>query len=517
MRSWIGIFARILPLAAVIVCGVSTDAQADLFACFSALAPLDQAAKAAEIAAKAGACTSDAVGDPAMAMTIAALTAAEIGGAFSTTDQCNGLINGEVGRLVATALLQLPLPDDAKRMLADFANGTTPLSFEEIVAAFQPLAAVPFYIHCGCAVAGAPGEYAKIASDYAHTWSSCGSFVSDAVNTFLNGAQSVGESIHEFLNGTPKVPGIQMEQTCYPPEVLPDGLWTASQIYINPPLVCNVIILTCAPGHVVVSKTDASGKTLRACEAKCPDPVQSFEPGGSCYYTTGYKPVDGICTPEATGTCCGTGQKVTSWGVCSPACQPGVELWDTKADRCTRCAIGFHPVYQSSDSSVGTCAPCPAGQDCSPVLIPPTMTTPITVCPIGTQLINGICTTVAPAPPSLVPPKSGPLTPPVPMIPPPVRMTPQTFQTAPPAIQAMPPPVQTPPQLLRCPSGTMPNATGTACVASAPIQAPRIVILPKLVAPRNPAPATPPPPTMMSPAPAPTPLLIPHITIVPQR
>ncbi|MEX0852909.1 MAG: hypothetical protein WD036_06460 [Bauldia sp.] len=364
-----------LPLAAAIMLAQVNGARAGLLACFEALAPLEAAKKAAEVAAKAGSCSAQATGDPVMAMTIAALTAAAMGGAFSTTDQCNALINGVVGKLVAEALLTLPLPDAAKNLLTAYVNGSTPMTFQQIAAAVPALNVVIAYIHCGCAVAGAPGEFAKIAKQYAAAAESCASFASDAINTFASGVGSLGEDIHEALHGPSMKPGVQQEQTCWL-EILPDEVWTTTPIHTDPGFQCNVV--RCQPGHVVIKKTTTGG-TMNKCSAKCPDPIKTFQSGGKCYWTIDSKPVDSVCT-QVPGVvhCCADGQRVLQWGVCSPACVQGIQYWSIPAGQCKNCRPGWYPVYQSSNSSIGVCAECPSGQtysfsskQCEPLNCPP--------------------------------------------------------------------------------------------------------------------------------------------------
>jgi len=364
-----------LPLAAALALAPVSDAKASLFACFQALAPLDKAAEAAEVAAKAGACSAEATGDPLMGMTIAALTAGAVSGVFSTPDQCIAKINGQVGRLVAAALLALPLPGTAKSLLQAFINGQTPLTFEEIVAGVPGLNAIIPYIHCGCAVAGAPGAFKQIADDYADSVDSCASFVSDAVGTVLNAFGDLGEDIHEALNGPSMKPGIQMETECWV-QTLPDEIWTKTPIWTKETFQCNV--LRCAPGHVVIKKSEG-GTTLNKCAAKCPDPIEAYQPGGKCYWTIDSEPVDGVCT-QVGGVvhCCGDGQKAVQYGMCGPECVQGIQYWSLPAGQCRNCDPGWYPVYSSQGSSVGVCAECPKGQaysfsskQCEPLNCPP--------------------------------------------------------------------------------------------------------------------------------------------------
>jgi hypothetical protein len=348
-----------LALAAVFICAPERAAHASLFDCFKTLAPLDEAKAAAAVAAKAGSCSAEGTSDPVMAMTIAALTAAAVGGAFSTVDECNTKINGQVGKLVAGALLTLPLPDAAKSLLQAYVAGTSPLTLEEIVAPFPGINAVPGYIHCGCAVAGAPGEFAEIAKEYAQTAKSCSRFFSDAANTIKNAFGDFAVDVHDYLQGPSLKPGIQMQTECYV-QYLPDGIWTTTKIMTSPDFQCDVI--RCPEGHVVVEGKNSAGKAINKCDAKCPDPVDKFDKGGTCYWTAGWAVEQGTCKPTQETHCCGTGQKVFEWGRCSPACTAGTEYWDTKADKCRRCQTGWHAIYQSPDSSVGSCTECPAGQ-----------------------------------------------------------------------------------------------------------------------------------------------------------
>jgi hypothetical protein len=337
-----------------------TPARADITDCFQALAPLEQAVKAAEVAAKAGGCSSAAAGDPLMAMTIAAMTAAAVAGEFSTIAQCNSLVDSSVGRLIAKALLQLPLDTYTKTMLQQFINGSLPVSFTELVASLPGLNAMIYYMQCGCNVAGAPGEFQKLADDYADAAESCANLASDVVNAGLDAMGDFGESIHEALHGPSLTPGVQQETSCYV-WTLPDEIWTKKHITTDPAFDCDVI--RCEKGHYVVHKTDLSGTKLSKCVAACPDPIKTFKGGSQCYSTVDSKPVNGVCT-QLPGVvhCCAPGQAVFKWGVCSPACSDGIQYYDTKLNRCTACKTGWYPVYKSSESSVGACAECRPGQ-----------------------------------------------------------------------------------------------------------------------------------------------------------
>jgi hypothetical protein len=70
-----------------------------------AVAPLDNAKQAAEVAAKAGQCMGQASGDPVMAATIVAMAALYAGDALDDIAQCMGMIDSIIGKAVAQALL----------------------------------------------------------------------------------------------------------------------------------------------------------------------------------------------------------------------------------------------------------------------------------------------------------------------------------------------------------------------------------------------------------------------------
>jgi hypothetical protein len=315
--------------------------RADIGDCFTAIAPAGQISKAAEVAAKAGGCVSAASGDPLMAMTIAALTAAAVGGEFSTIDQCHNMIDGSVGKLIAEALLKLPWPSDIKGLLQDFVDGKLPVKFSELIFSIPALQTLPVYIECGCSVAGAPGEYEKLAKEYAEAAKACANFASDAAKAALDTVGGWGESIHEALHGPSLHPGTQEEQTCYGPTTLPDGIWTEKPILGAPiypgsglPYGCGALI--CAPGHVVM-KTEVGGKTLNKCSASCPEATPiGFTPGDQCYSEAIWTPVQGVCKKAGKGYCCGDGKAAFEWGKCEPVCGRGKGLQDGECATCKR-------------------------------------------------------------------------------------------------------------------------------------------------------------------------------------
>jgi hypothetical protein len=320
----------------------STNANANILACFKALAPLDEAKKAAEVSAKAAACMSQASGDPMMAMTIAALSAGAVSGKFSGVDQCNAMVDGAVGKLIAEALLTI-LPDGAaKDQLTQFVQGKSAFTLKEILNGIDFLKPVLGYIECGCDVAGAPGDYAAIAKEYADKISECGSFFGDAGHWFIDGAGSVaGDVAGVFNHGG----GATEYDTCGPSYVAND-IWTKTVIHAYDGK--NICQFYCSKGSYLLEKTEAGNK-LYECIAKCPDAEKTHD--DLCSYST-YTSGGGVCNNTSSVSCCTPGHKVVEWGVCSPACTPGAEYWNTVDNKCEICSAG------TKSNGADPCIPC---------------------------------------------------------------------------------------------------------------------------------------------------------------
>jgi hypothetical protein len=280
-----------------------------------------------------------------MAMTIAALTAAAVGGMFSTSDQCLAKVNGAVGKVIAAALLKLPLPGNANNLLQSFINGSLPISFDELMVAIG-LPNIAAYIQCGCSVAGAPADLQKLVEEYAKAAESCANFASDVADAILDTAGDLGEAIVEGLHGTAMKPGIQMEQECAGPKILPDDIWTATPIHLT---TCGAVL--CKAGHFVVEKEEG-GKKLNKCSTTCPEPIHDkVTPGAACYSWTEWAVVEVAsasggwkvekCTPSIQkAVCCGDDQKVFEWGKCTPDCTPGSQGWSDQKNKCEYCPAG---------------------------------------------------------------------------------------------------------------------------------------------------------------------------------
>ncbi len=341
-------------LALMLAFAPAQVAQASLGDCFDALAPIGTAAEAAKVGATAAACLSAASGDPIMAMTIAAMTAAAVGDMFSTVDECNALINSNLGQVIAAALLSLPLSLSAeqKSLLEQFANGNMPpgLSFTELIATIPGLNLLTVYMQCGCDVAGAPGEFAKIADEYKDSVVGCANFIGDAVVAFL---EWMGSGMESLFGGHDFVPGIQMETECNNYE-MPANIWTAKRIITRSERRSSCGNTWCRDGFVILEQTAPSGAKQYMCASSCPEFTRTFQPGDLCYGGNEWAQVGERCFPAYRQECCPPGEKVKTWGVCEPAC-PIDEYFDTKANACSKCPPG-------QTNAVTECALCPAGQ-----------------------------------------------------------------------------------------------------------------------------------------------------------
>ena len=345
------------------------QAGAGVLQCFEVLSP-DKAIEASLIAAEAGVCTTEATGDPLMAVTIAAITAGALAGAYSTSSQCESRIDGVVGVIVAEAILAFPatralLSDQHKDWLRSFVQGNRALSLSEILNQIPGLAVINGYMKCGCAVAGLPADLKKIADKYASSAQSCANFAADAVaaigSTFAKGA----EAIHVALNGPSLVGGIQQETSC-PTYTVPVGYWKQGRIETHQEYdqrgMSRCGRTVCPDGAYVLERRNARGETESTCSPGCPPRLKTFTPGGKCWGESIYAEMAGRCIAEASQECiCQDGEAVFEWGRCSPACEQGREVWDRDEKQCVQCPAGMHPFYDQRSSSAGHCLQCPFG------------------------------------------------------------------------------------------------------------------------------------------------------------
>jgi hypothetical protein len=360
MRRIIRLLPWIVLIVLAAVCGSIRPGQATLLECFETLSP-ERALRASEIAARS-ACAAAATSDPVMALTIAGISAAGIGGAFSGSKDCKSKINGAVGVLIAEALLSTPLTSELftaeqREWLKEFIRGNPSVSLTDILNQVGPLGAtINGYIECGCNVAGAPADLKRIADEYAASAEACVNFAGDAIAWVAGVPGMIGRFMEDAFAPT----GTMAEDNCPGYGSVPVGYWTSRPVYpyqTRPPCGPSIV---CGPNEVLRTRLASSGKSEWMCARDCPQPEKQFTPGASCWQTASYRVEKGRCVAEAQGECCGDGQAVFEWGKCSPACKPGVEYYDRKAKRCTTCPPEFHPMYKDAGvSSIGSCNRCP--------------------------------------------------------------------------------------------------------------------------------------------------------------
>ncbi|GAB4237936.1 MAG: hypothetical protein Kow0032_24050 [Methyloligellaceae bacterium] len=334
----------------MLVLGPRNSALAGPLQCIDLFNP-ERAARASEILAETASCAALGVSDPARAIVTTAIFAAGIGGAFSGKDECEDKINGIVGRMLAEALLSSPVTKDLvkgfKEDLKKFIEGNQTVSLRNILQQLGSAGELlNSYISCGCAIAGAPADLDAIRKEIEQAGASCVNFGEEAVEWVANSVQ------HENMapNNCPEYGRIAT------------GQWTDIPPYpsshrppCGPATVCN-------PGDVVQSRLGSSGRYEYRCAKSCPEPVAEYKPGARCHGRMSYKVVEGRCKAVAEEECCPDGQAVSESGPwCGPACRPGIEIYDRKTRTCSPCNAGFHPIYEESGNSIGSCQQCPYG------------------------------------------------------------------------------------------------------------------------------------------------------------
>lgn len=420
---------RIGPATSIIVVAltflVATPAKADIYDCIEAVAPLDKAKQAAEAAAQAAQCVGQASGgDPLMVTTIAAMTALYAGGAFSNTEQCMGVIDSMIGKMLATALVQSGLAkalgNDAKKQLEDLANGVASQSFTQIVNSVPALQVLLMYVTCGCQVAGLPGTYEQIANEYKQSVDGCLDFASDAaeavVDAIESGVDAVGDGLKvvtSFLgDGVEAIVGLfegDDEPAC-PINVVTKkafGAWTYHKI--DTVGTCGAWVCEQAGYNYGWVKTKITPKgTMYTC-SHCPG-VWALDSTGQCQPcggTTKKISADQMCLTAESGfptddgahctkvpsqpNCCVPGQRMISVKSssskasapgsdclsapiggqcfsgpeqvkCVGACSPP-QYFDSEIGMCASCPPQAVPVYNADPfiNSVGSCKQCPPG------------------------------------------------------------------------------------------------------------------------------------------------------------
>jgi hypothetical protein len=391
--DWTRTFVSSLLTVIALLVALGTPVRAGITDCLEAIAPVSEASKLAEMASSVSACGGEASSNPVMAAAIALMVALRVDNQFNSTDQCNALVSSTIGKLVAEALGQLGIIDEAdvQSILNNY------ISISDIPGSEVLL----HYTQCGCAIAGAADDAKKIADQYLAKVNGCVGFIGD-----------VGGAIKQFFTSGPFKEGehclfdcAQLEAPVYdtPPDQAPycavgwakgtikphmiqkletgaNGAVTESMVWdgvnydLVPPSSC-----TCGQPAIKKAKVVGSApneSVLFAC--KCPN-------------GEGYKPAAGTTSNPAAGpsTCaaCGANQilnkdyacqdcalgtvKNPNFNVCSPACgnTPGtvfnvaVNFITGKSEwTCRQCGAGTYAKRPIAGNSYGTCEFCPKGQ-----------------------------------------------------------------------------------------------------------------------------------------------------------
>lgn len=328
--------------------GASTPARASITDCLEAIAPVSEASKLADMAGNISACGSEATSNPVMAVTIALMVALRVDNQFNSSDQCNALVSSMIGKLIAEAMGQLGIIDEAD--VESILNGY--ISISDIPGSEILL----HYTQCGCAVAGAADDAKKIADQYLAKVNGCAGFIGD-----------VGGAIQEFFTSGPFKEGehclfdcAQLEAPVYdsPPDQYSYCAAGWRKGTVKPHMILKEQI---GSNGAVTESTVWDGYSYDAIppsSCTCGQPatqkikITGSKPNESAFFACkcpngeGYKPASGTTTNPATGanTCaaCGANQilnknyvcedcalgtvKNPNFNVCSPACgnEPGM-------------------------------------------------------------------------------------------------------------------------------------------------------------------------------------------------
>ena len=400
---------------------MAAPARADVMDCIEVVAP-PEVKQAVEDAAKAAQCVGQAAsGDAAMIATIGAITALRAGGAFSSTEECMGMIDSTIGKIVAKALVESGIANTAFAPVASklqaMADGSTSPTFTELASQFEPMALLLNYMTCGCQIAGLDNQVEEIVNAYVGHVTGCGEFLSDAAefagDVIESGVDALAEGIKILGNvvggvvdaifscfgfcdddGSDCASNTGVTKSLF-------GQWTTHKIYQHATGCGNWF---CSDGGILKTKPGPDGKTLYTCSncygvwalndagtcAPCGGPIsKTISANNMCLnVVTGYPTDDGAhCTKvESQTSCCTPGQvmKPVGWkdevncdlmqmaiggqctnvdkatAKCVAAC-PYSKYFDTVTGQCTSCNFDSVPVFTSADSSIAQCKQCPPG------------------------------------------------------------------------------------------------------------------------------------------------------------
>jgi hypothetical protein len=409
-------------LVALMFILVSTKpSQAGISDCFKAATGSEVFREAYKQAAELAQCGSQAAADPVMDAAMAIMIGLRVGGVFSDTDQCLGLIDSTVGKMVAKALresglldsIRQVLGDGAANALRDFAEGRGKQSFSDLVDEIPALQLLLQYLTCGCVVAGAADEAKQLAEKYLKSVKECGETIEKIVEDVGAWCENTGRQIVNVLGDAAReawnfVEGVVdcvtdlggclfgSDDNCAPNRPLPAHLWgqplPRSKFVPQIPAVfwdlprygfggysqiCGAFY--CSGGHVITKKLP-DGTIVDIC-SRCPRegeyrvgnlclPCQqgltrSVSADGMCSltHTTTLKADGSACKARLTSSsCCAQGQRVAMRDRCEPSVRnfcvnQTVPDGPTRVAIWGRCEAVCRPP-QIFDIATGRCADC---------------------------------------------------------------------------------------------------------------------------------------------------------------
>jgi hypothetical protein len=401
----------------------TTPARADILDCVNLVVPpISDALQATDLAAHLAQCVGRATGgDVIMATTIAAMAVMAVAGVIpSDTDQCFAAVDGLLGALLATVLMETGIFDkesDIYKFLLQLAQGQ--LQLHNIPA----LAFVLDYANCGCYVVGAPEQIEELTDKFLSTAGGCAEVfeaaageVVDFLETVVCGAievTTVGlfgcepagggdktcytygtDAMVEQFAGPPPSGKCELGMQCNPCGWAWCGFADPHAFGISPGVCACPAPYTSHYGNSGQGKAGQSKLTSCTCDppnqnigGACLCPVNSQLKEGACVACTDYEtyvPADsskGQMVPACKP--CGFGMKSNAGHTgCINACNNAAgEIFDH--GQCVKCGEKQKAIHQIG--SLGSCIDCAEGQKGSA-----DRSTCIPACPPGQVNVPGV-------------------------------------------------------------------------------------------------------------------------------